>query len=329
MIDYSSFLKFIDNSDLSTWSKTLPEQIQQGLSIDRFGDLATWFSALNNLPHATPSLCEFQSKVSVGCVSDIDENTNRIIEAEFRNLIPWRKGPYSLFGIEIDTEWRSDWKWDRLLPHIRPLKGRTILDVGCGNGYHCLRMYGEGASRVVGIDPSARFVVQFYMLKHFISQAIKECPVDVLPLGIELLPPKLQAFDTCFSMGILYHRRSPMDHLRELLEALKPGGELVLETLVIEGDSGEILVPKGRYAKMNNVWFIPSIPELMNWLKKSGFINVKCVDSNQTSMEEQRSTDWMKFHSLAEFLDPNDRSLTAEGHPAPLRAIFIAEKPNN
>ena len=149
--------------------------------------------------------------------------------------------------------------------------------------------------------------------------------MDVVPVGIEALPPKLEAFDTVFSMGVLYHRRSPMDHLRELKEALRPGGQVVLETLVIEGGLGEVLVPEGRYAKMNNVWFLPSGPSLLSWLRKAGFRSPRMVDFCPTTTEEQRATDWMRFHSLPEFLDPDDPSRTAEGHPAPIRAVFIAE----
>jgi tRNA (mo5U34)-methyltransferase len=51
------------------------------------------------------------------------------------------------------------------------------------------------------------------------------------------------------------------------------------------------------------------------------------VDFNKTTTDEQRSTDWMRFHSLPEFLDPENPELTAEGHPAPIRAVFIAEAP--
>ena len=162
------------------------------------------------------------------------------------------------------------------------------------------------------------------MIKQLIDA---QAPVDVLPVGVEDLPPKLQAFDTVFSMGVFYHRRSPMDHLRELKEALRPGGQLVLETLVIEGEMGEVLVPEGRYAMMNNVWFLPSCATLVSWLRKMGFANPRVVDICPTTADEQRSTHWMRFHSLPEFLHPENSALTAEGHPAPIRAVFLAEAP--
>ena len=128
-------------------------------------------------------------------------------------------------------------------------------------------------------------------------------------------------------MGVLYHRKSPFDHLLELKETLKPGGQLILETLVIEGKVGEVLVPEGRYSKMGNVWFIPAPATLETWLKKTGFINITCIDISQTSTAEQRSTEWMRFQSLQDFLDPLDQNKTIEGYPAPKRAIFLANTP--
>ncbi len=128
-------------------------------------------------------------------------------------------------------------------------------------------------------------------------------------------------------MGILYHRRSPMDHLQELRDCLRPGGQLVLETLVIEGELGHTLVPQGRYARMGNVWFLPSCETLMSWLKKMGFEEPELIDVSVTTTDEQRSTDWMCFHSLSDFLDPEDHSKSIEGHPAPRRAIITARVP--
>jgi len=323
MIDYSELLASMADTKLAPWKTLLPQQIAAGLDEQRHGDLPRWRSALEQMPKVQSSETELSNSVSIGANEDTSEASKEEIRKQLRALIPWRKGPYHVHGTDIDTEWHSDWKWNRVLPHLAPLKGRTILDVGCGNGYHCWRMYGEGASRVIGIDPSPRFVVQFYSIKHFIGPA----PVDVLPVGIEAVPANLQAFDTVFSMGVLYHRRSPMDHLKELKATLRPGGQLVLETLVIEGGLGEALVPEGRYCMMNNVWFLPSCETLLSWLKKCGYKNPRVVDINTTTVEEQRATDWMHFHSLSDFLDPENHTLSAEGHPAPIRAVILAEAP--
>jgi tRNA (mo5U34)-methyltransferase len=321
-INYDQLLNALKDSPLAGWAEKLPAQIAAGLCEKRYGDLAGWKKSLAKLPEVKASKVELTEEVRIGETQDCSAETRAEIRSVLQELIPWRKGPYVVHDIHIDTEWRSDWKWDRVVPHLAPLKDRLILDVGCGNGYHCWRMLGAGAKRVIGIDPSPRFIVQFHMLKHF---AGTHYPIDVLPVGIEDVPEKLQAFDTVFSMGVFYHRRSPMDHLLELKNTLRPGGQLVLETLVIDGKLGDVLVPEGRYGMMNNVWFLPSCDTMLSWLRKMGFSNPRVVDVGPTTTEEQRATEWMRFHSLPEFLHPDNSSLTAEGHPAPIRAVFVAE----
>jgi tRNA (mo5U34)-methyltransferase len=323
-LDYGPLFSWLEESELHQWGQDLPELVAKQLRRERWGDMPEWEETMRRLPEIDPLFTDFSNGVKIGDISLMDKGRRLALQATLMGLHPWRKGPYNLFGMHLDTEWRSDWKWDRVLPHLAPLKGRTILDVGCGNGYHCWRMLGADAERVIGIDPSAKFVFQFYAIKRF---AGNQLPIDVLPLGIEHMPEKMAAFDTVFSMGILYHRRSPMDHLRELRQLLKPGGQLVLETLVIEGAEDQLLVPQDRYAKMPNVWFIPSPDMLISWMSKNGLKNPRMVDISTTSIEEQRTTDWMKFESLTDFLDPNDPSKTVEGHPAPVRAVFVAEAP--
>ena len=210
-----------------------------------------------------------------------------------------------------------------MLPHLSDLTGRTILDVGCGSGYHMWRMIGAGAHLAVGIDPTQLFLCQFEAVRKLLGNDQR---AHLLPLGIEQLPA-LNAFDTVFSMGVLYHRRSPLDHLWQLKDQLVDGGELVLETLVVEGDENSVLVPGDRYAQMRNVYFIPSAAALKMWLEKCGFVDVRIVDVCATTTEEQRRTEWMITESLADFLDPEDNSKTLEGYPAPVRAVIIANKP--
>ncbi|MGW8228464.1 MAG: tRNA 5-methoxyuridine(34)/uridine 5-oxyacetic acid(34) synthase CmoB [Gammaproteobacteria bacterium] len=323
-MEISDLLADMQQGPLHAWAEHLPAQIAKGLDLNRYGDLPRWQAAIIALPQVHPSVVDLNAScLQIGAVSDVDAATQQHIANCLRHLHPWRKGPYEVFGIHIDTEWRSDWKWDRLKDHIQPLAGRRVLDVGCGNGYHGWRMYAAGATQVIGIDPTPLFVMQFQALKHFIGAA----PVHVLPLGIDDVPPQLAAFDTVFSMGVLYHRRSPLDHLLQLRDCLRPGGELVLETLVIEGDENAVLMPEDRYARMGNVWFIPSVAMLEKWLRRCKLVNIRLADVTTTSLEEQRSTDWMTFQSLKDFLDPADPSKSIEGYPAPRRAILTASKP--
>lgn len=101
----------------------------------------------------------------------------------------------------------------------------------------------------------------------------------------------------------------------------------MIETLIVDGPLGMSLMPESRYAKMRNVWFIPSVDTMILWLRKCGFKNVRCVDQNVTSLEEQRRTEWMTFESLNDFLDADDKTLSIEGYPAPKRGVFIADAP--
>jgi tRNA (mo5U34)-methyltransferase len=324
MIDYTPLIARWRNSALDRWAQELEEQIAAGLCQKRYGDLPQWLQTLENLPRVRADHIHVDTfRVGANCTNPLDETTATQLQASLRELHPWRKGPFELFGIHIDTEWRSDWKWDRLQGGIDSLQGRRVLDVGCGSGYHCWRMLGDGAAEVIGIDPTPLFVVQFWALQKYLQQD----NIWVLPVAMEKVPTKLQAFDTVFSMGVLYHRRSPLDHLQELKDGLRPGGQLVLETLVIEGGPGDTLLPEGRYARMGNVWFLPGCDTLLSWLRKLGFVDPQLVDVCVTTTEEQRSTEWMTFHSLADFLDPEDATKSIEGYPAPRRAIVTARLP--
>ncbi|MBN7795715.1 tRNA 5-methoxyuridine(34)/uridine 5-oxyacetic acid(34) synthase CmoB [Parahaliea mediterranea] len=323
-LDYRPLIERWRDSPLQPWAAQLQEQIAAGLSLQRYGDLPRWLDALAALPDIAVSHRVLDAaRVGADCEPPLPEPERAALRDTLQRLRPWRKGPFELFGVHIDTEWRSDWKWERIAPHLDNLAGRRVLDVGCGSGYHCWRMAGAGAAEVIGIDPTPLFVVQFWALQKYLQQP----HTWVLPLGIQHVPPGLRAFDTVFSMGVLYHRRSPMDHLAELRDCLRPGGQLVLETLVIEGGPGDTLVPEGRYARMGNVWFLPSVDTLLGWLRKLGFVDASLADVAPTTSDEQRATDWMRFHSLANFLDPDDASRTIEGHPAPRRAVVTARVP--
>lgn len=313
--------------DVATFTQWLTEQATHFDNINH-GHWAQWSQVVAQLPDIPvhPVVTLDQPVVAVrGADQIFDDDRSAARESlarQLRQLSPWRKGPFSLYGVFIDTEWRSDFKWQRLQSHISPLRGRRVLDVGTGSGYHLWRMLGDGAEWAVGVEPSLRFVAQFYAVAHLLD----EPRAVVIPTALENLN-RLPLFDTVFSMGVLYHRRSPLGHLQELAECLKPGGELVLETLVIEGDAQQVLTPSDRYAGMRNVWFIPSVPLLDVWLSRSGFESIRLVHQASTSLDEQRATDWIDFKpSLADFLDPVDPTKTIEGYPAPLRAIFVAKK---
>lgn len=321
---FGQLLAELESNGESNWAEIIQAQLTQRFDDTPHGDLGRWQSAMNSLPDVPGAAFELNSSaITIESPASLNPGQQQALENGLRGLMPWRKGPFDFFGTHIDTEWRSDWKWDRVSPYISDLSGRRILDVGCGSGYHCWRMLGEGAKRVIGIDPGLLFMFQFLSVKRYVGEA----PIDLLPIRMEDLPEGLESFDTTFSMGVLYHRRSPLDHLLELKGTLRRGGQLVLETLVVDGPEGYSMMPEDRYGQMRNVWFLPSCDTLLRWLDRTGFRNARVVDVSETTTDEQRSTDWMRFNSLKDFLDPEDPTKTIEGYPGPKRATIVAEKP--
>jgi len=333
------------------------------------GDQAKWQRIIDDLPVIRASSFDFNARaVRIGDAGDGDDATRAKLRRLLLQLNPWRKGPFDVFGARIDSEWRADMKWARLADAI-DLRGRCVLDVGCGNGYYLWRMLGGGAKLALGIDPGRLFIAQFDALKRYCPDA----PVFVLPLADDEFPggdgDGVRAgdgvrvgdgdgvgdgvrvgdgvhvgdgdvgdntitvnFDTVFSMGVLYHRRDPRAHLRRLLAFARPGGEVVVESLIIDGDDGggdgEVLTPPGRYAKMRNVHAIPSARALASWLRDAGAVDIRHISATVTTPTEQRATEWMTFESLPDFLAPDRPHLTVEGHPAPKRAIFLCRRAN-
>ena len=241
------------------------------------------------------------------------------LEAALKELIPWRKGPFHLFGIDIDSEWRSDLKWSRIAPHV-DLDGARVLDVGSGNGYYGWRMLEAGAKRVVGIDPSLLFVLQHAAISYYVDRGGHRN--TVLPVGLEALPAA-EPFDAVFSMGVVYHRRDPADHIARLAARAHDDTVLVVESLIVEGAP---LRPRSRYARMRNVHLLPDLSALGSWLRAAGFAMTDVVDVSPTTTGEQRTTAWMPYESLADALDAEDPSRTVEGYPAPRRTVMIARR---
>ena len=280
------------------------------------GDLPRWRAALGSMPEVEKSARLNRPTPELG----FKAREQNALRNHLMELHPWRKGPLRLAGLKIETEWRSDWKWDRVASHI-DLRGHRVLDIGSGNGYFGLRMLGAGAELVAGIDPTILFVMQWLACRHFSG----DIPNYVLPLGVEELPDIAVDLDTVFTMGVLYHRREPRHHLERVCSLLRSGGTMVLETLVLpKGREGGLMVPADRYARMRNVWAIPGTKRLLSWVKEAGFRSAKVVDVTPTTTLEQKTTDWMRFESLEQALDPRQPSMTVEGLPAPVRAIVIA-----
>ena len=284
----------------------------------RHGDLPRWTAALAQLPRLRPSRVSFGATVSASLGNDhaLEPGHRRDLEQALRCLMPWRKGPFDLFGVFVDAEWRSHLKWARIAPHLE-LSGRRVLDAGCGNGYYGWRMLDAGAESVTGVDPSLLYTLQNAAIGAYLGQRRNL----VLPLRLEDLAVR-QPFDIVLSMGVVYHHRDPAAHVYALARHTHAQSTVVLESLVVDGAP---LRPK-RYAAMRNVHVVPNAALLRRWLADAGFRCAELVDVSATTPAEQRATAWMPYHSLADALDPADPERTVEDYPAPKRAVMIARR---
>ena len=232
------------------------------------------------------------------------------------DLRSWRKGPFGIDDIFIDSEWKSFVKYNLLEPQLN-LEGKTVGDIGCNNGYYMFRMLKQKPKRLIGFDPGVISYLQFEFIDRFIDSSIR-----YELLGVEHLPEYGEKFDTLFCLGVLYHRSDPIKTLKELKGALNSGGELFLDTMYIEGGEDLVLSPKNAYSKIPNIYFVPTVSALMNWCERANFKDVEILATKPTDSDEQRKTEWILGQSLGDFLDPADPGLTIEGYPAP-RRIYV------
>jgi len=321
MLNYEALFEDLSGIGLSGGHDELEELLRERFSERAHGKLAEWRAVVSELPIVDKLPADLKSPtIRIPAAEGVSRKSLR--ESLLR-LTPWRKGPFDICGVTIDSEWRSDMKWDRIKKAIAPLYGRAVLDVGCGNAYYALRMRGMGAKLVIGAEPTVLYVMQFLAISHFMQTE----PIHVLPIRLHEMPGNSKVFDTVFSMGVLYHQRNPEQHLGHLRAALRSGGELVIETLILPGNEAMSRTPDDRYARMRNVWHLPTLSMLEHWLEAAGFDDVRLIDITDTTSEEQRSTEWMPFGSFAEALDPADSTKTVEGWPAPRRAALLCKKP--
>ncbi|MFA7084306.1 MAG: tRNA 5-methoxyuridine(34)/uridine 5-oxyacetic acid(34) synthase CmoB [Arcobacteraceae bacterium] len=297
----------------------LKKQKQQCLE---WKNVKPWYDQLKKLFEIKKEnlLVDYGDWFSVGKKEDLTQEEHELLLQTAQKLIPWRKGPFKLFGLEIDSEWQSNIKYNLLRPHFN-LKDKMVADIGCNNGYYMFRMLEDKPKKLVGFDPSPLAMLQFEMVNHFLKSEI-----EYEKLGVEHLEIYNHTFDLIFMLGVLYHRPDPVGTLKSLAKGLNSGGEIIIDTFMIEGEDEVALTPKHRYSKIPNIYFIPTVNALKNWLHRAGFEDMEVLAITTTTSEEQRKTPWSFDQSLEDFLDPDDNSKTIEGYPAPKRVYIKARK---
>lgn len=321
--DRSDFFERINATGhpaLLRWSERLREICDQRLVANDDALLESWKSVLQRMPLLEPGCLDAVGDVVQVIGSAPSKEATDSLRADLLQLNPWRVGPYQLCGVNVDAEWRSHLKWDRIASKIY-FDGAKVLDVGCNNGYFGFRALAAGAQWVMGVEPFLLYVVQHEIFRRHLADP---AAMGVMPIKASEIPSSLKVFDVALSMGVLYHRKDPIGHLDTLHGALRKRGQLILETMAIESDGSDVIVPQDKFAKMRGIWFMPTVGMLKLWLRRTGFTEIEVVDVSVTDASEQRKTDFMPFESLSDFLDPQDPQRTIEGYPAPVRVVISA-----
>ena len=318
MPDYSLIFPNADSTRLHT----LLQDKQNWLAQPKKGFLR-YQKPLKKVEHLRASSCKFADDVvTIGTAEDLTSDEFLLVSDSMQNLMPWRKGPFSIFGVDIDAEWRSEKKWNRMVPQLPDLQGKVIADIGCNNGYYMFRMAEYNPGFVLGFEPYVHHYYTFQTLNTFANQS----NLKVELLGIEHLPFFPDSFDVIFCLGILYHRHSPIVSLQDMHNSLNKGGTLIIESQAIPGDDPIALFPEKTYAKVPGTWFVPTASCLNNWLQRTDFREITLFCQHSMSPLEQRRTKWMTFESYEDFIDKQNPALTIEGYPAPHRVFFKAIK---
>ncbi|WP_109700452.1 class I SAM-dependent methyltransferase [Chitinophaga deserti] len=140
---------------------------------------------------------------------------NKYDDPEF--FLQYSRMPRSTQGLNAAGEWSV---LRKMLP---PLEGKTVLDLGCGFGWHCRYAREQGAAQVTGIDISEKMLEQA-------RQATSDEAITYRRLAIEDIDYPAGSFDVVLSSLALHYVAPYADVCRKVFSCLQPGGSFVLST---------------------------------------------------------------------------------------------------
>jgi tRNA (mo5U34)-methyltransferase len=168
---------------------------QERLKCLEWKNIKPYWEAIASLPSFKLAEVNLADTVTIKFEGKLSEADEAYIYETAKLMHPWRKGPFQISTTHIDSEWRSNLKYNLLRPHFN-LKDKVVGDIGCNNGYYLFKMMEDEPKRLVGFDPSAVTYCQFKFLNHFIGSNI-----TYELLGVEHVQYYEHKFDVLFCLG--------------------------------------------------------------------------------------------------------------------------------
>jgi len=175
---------------------------------------------------------------------------------------------YQSFSTEINTISKSTLKLEKLgIPS--DLNGKTVLDIGCNEGFFSFECEKRGAN-VIGIELDKNWFQKALKRKNKISSF-----VNFLNEDWNSLPSLNYKFDIIlFLAAFHYIKNNQLQILRNIFEKMKKNGLLILEVGIIDKNEGTFLIenvkrPVGDVCQFTNKFTLEKL------LKDSGFNNTQ------------------------------------------------------
>ena len=301
----------------------MDKQIYQNLKdeIENLGFLIQDYNANLFISKATGVIEINLSSIKLNSVNTFTELAQAKINKIIEQLTPWRLGDYLIFNNLIKSEWNCDFRWKLIDKYIPFLNNKKVADIGANNGYFSFRLLEFNPSQLLCFEPNDLYNLQLY----FIASLLKNNSIKIIKNGVENLINYDSSFDFILFMGVLYHRENPIETLKNIYFALKANGVAIVESICIEGDSDLVLFPYKSYAKMKNIWYIPSESVLKYWCEIAGFRYIQKIFNYYVTEDHQKKSEHSPNESLSDFLS-EDGLKTVEGYPPPYKVGYLCKK---
>ena len=232
----------------------------------------------------------------------------------------WFNSPYYYLLYFHHNEQEACAFIDRLLAYLQPPSGASILDAACGRGRHAKYLAEKGFD-VTGVDLSPDAI-----------EAAKEMEQDNLHFFEQdlRLPYAVNLFDYCFnfftSFGYFRTQRENENALRTMVQALKPGGKLMIDYLNASYVA-EHLVPQ-------NETTIEGVNFNINRWQENGFFykKIAIADTGESFTEQVKKYSQPDFEAMLEKQEMQITDVFGNYDLAPYEAdqsprmIIIAER---